>query len=177
MTQRLLYYWSTRIGTLMLGVALLLAGCDSSGSDPPEEDTGAEVSVATNDSMGTYLADVDGVSLYLFTDTEGNPVSCTGQCAEAWPPLITDGEPVASGSADESLLGTTERSDGSTQVTYNGWPLYYFVNDEGPGDVNGQGIESFGGIWYLVTPTGNAVQNSSGNDGDGGDDGGDGPAY
>lgn len=168
--------WISSLGTLFLGAALLIAGCDQ-GSSPPDEAPGAEVTVAENDSLGTYLADAEGVSLYLFTDANGNPVSCTGQCAEAWPPFVTDGAPVASDGVDAGLLSTTERSDGTTQVVYNGWPLFYFVNDPAPGDVNGQGIESFGGKWYLVSPSGASITGTgTDSDDDGDDDNGD-PGY
>ena len=165
MTSQPLPAWTPRIGTLILGAVLLIAGCDQ-GTTPPEDDenTGAEVTVAENDSLGAYLADVDGASLYLFTDGNGNPVTCTGQCAEAWPPFVTDGDPVANGSVDASMLSTMERSDGSTQVVYNGWPLFYFVNDQAPGDVNGQGIESFGGTWLLVSPSGEQISGAGGSD-------------
>ena len=155
------------MGAALLVSAVLLTGCDQ-GSSPPEENPGTDVAVAENDSLGAYLVDGDGMSLYLFTDDAGDPVPCTtDDCVAAWPPVTTDGEPSPGDGVDAELLSTTERQDGTTQVVYNGWPLYYFVNDGGPGDVNGQGIVSFGGTWYLITPSGDEVEASSG---DGGDD-------
>jgi len=140
----------------MLG-AMLLAGCDSGGSNE-EEPPGAEVAVAENDALGDYLADEDGLSLYLFVDEEGNPAPCTTDgCLGAWPPFTTEGDPVAGEEIDASLLSTTEGPDGTTQVVYNDWPLWYFVNDDSPGDVNGHGIVSFGGTWLLVSPEGEAI--------------------
>ena len=125
---------------------------------PAGEAIGAtRVTVAENDSLGEYLADEEGLSLYLFTDPEGNPVSCTGGCVENWPVFTTEGNPIAGDGVDVSLLGMTERSYGTTQVVYNGWPLWYFAGDQGPGDVNGQGIVSFGGTWLLVSPGGEAI--------------------
>lgn len=155
---------------LLIFAVVALLGCDSGGSsddngdDPPPDPSGAEVTVAENDSLGEYLADADGVSLYLFVDEAGDPAPCTSdECLGAWPVFSTDGEPVAGDDVDASLLSTTEGPDGSTQVVYNGWPLWYFVGDQAAGDVNGQGIASFGGIWYLVTPSGNAITGENGN--------------
>ena len=147
-----------------------LAGCDflfDDGSPADDDDDGGtttemQVDVAENDTLGTYLTDGEGRSLYLFTDENGNPVPCTGQCAGVWPPFTAEGEVAAGGGADASLLSTTERPDGSMQVVYNGWPLYFFANDQGPGDVNGQGIHSFGGEWYLISPAGEEVEAEGG---------------
>ena len=78
----------------------------------------------------------------------------TGNCATNWPPLLTNGTPVAGTGVDASKFGTTTRADGTTQVTYNGWPLYYYAKDQQPGDTNGDGV---GNVWYLVSPTGDKV--------------------
>ena len=75
-----------------------------------------------------------------------------------WPPLASDGAPVAGEGVDATLLSTITRDDGTLQVTYNGWPLYLFEEDTAPGDTNGQGLDEFGGLWFLVSPTGEAVQ-------------------
>lgn len=156
--RKLLQTLTMRIGTLLLGAVLVLAGCDAGGSNE-EEPPGAEVAVAQNDSLGAYLVDESGVSLYLFVDEEGNPAPCTSDaCLEAWPPFSTEGDPVAGNGTDASLLGTIEGPDGATQVVYNGWPLWYFAGDQGPGDVNGQGIVSFGGTWLLVSPSGDGIE-------------------
>lgn len=123
----------------------------------------ATVSTATKDPYGAYLVDSEDMSLYLFkADMQGTKSACYDACAKAWPPLLTEGKPQASGKADKSLLATIERKDGSTQVTYNGWPLYYFVKDKQPGDTNGQDIEGFGAEWYLLTPEGQAVHAEEG---------------
>jgi predicted lipoprotein with Yx(FWY)xxD motif len=103
------------------------------------------------------------------TTQEGvNPMAaeCTDECLEAWPPLVTEGEPITGEGVDASLLGTVTMEDGRTQVTtYNGWPLYYFVRDENPGDINGQDLHSFGGEWYIVSPEGNPVEEEHGEGG------------
>ena len=102
-------------------------------------------------SLGEVLVDGEGMTLYLFTNDSGGASSCSGGCAETWPPLTVDGEPAGGEGVDAAKLGTIDRDDGSTQVTYNGHPLYLYQADSAPGDVNGQGV---GGVWYAVTPDG-----------------------
>lgn len=117
----------------------------------------ATVSVSEVGTYGSALVDAQGRTLYLFTnDTQDSGASaCTGDCLAEWPPLLTDGEPVAGEGVNASLLGTITRDDGTTQVTYNGWPLYYFADDTAAGDALGQGM---GSVWFLVSPTGEAIQ-------------------
>src|SRR5919198_535926 len=88
--------------------------------------------------------------------------TCDGDCAKAWPPVTTGGKPVAEEGADASKLGTTSRSDGKTQVTYGGHPLYYYAEDAKPGDMNGQGSKAFGAEWYVVGPNGSKVEAGGG---------------
>jgi predicted lipoprotein with Yx(FWY)xxD motif len=120
----------------------------------------ATVNVSETADFGPVLVDGEGYSLYVFmNDTQNSGTStCTGACAGAWPPLTTDGPPVASEGVDEFLLSTLPRDDGSTQVTYNGWPLYSFEDDTAPGDTNGQGLDDSGGLWFLVSPAGEPVE-------------------
>ena len=112
--------------------------------------------VATNAKLGQILVDDKGMSLYLFVADKGTSSTCYSQCATLWPPLLTTGAPQAGAGADLSLLGTTTRTDGKVEVTYAGHPLYYFVSDKAPGDTTGQGVNSFGGLWWVVTPAGAA---------------------
>lgn len=112
------------------------------------------VQIAEHESLGQYLTDAEGQTLYLFLNDSENTSTCTGGCLEAWPPLLSEGEPMAGEELDAALLGTITREDGSMQVTYNGWPLYYFAKDEAPGDINGQGV---GEVWYLISPAGEPV--------------------
>jgi len=115
---------------------------------------GTAIGVADSDDHGSYLVDAEGMSLYAFLrDTDGES-ACYDQCAAAWPPLLTDEAPVALDGVDADLLGTTERTDGTTQVTYAGWPLYFFVQDQAAGDVAGQGVND---VWFLVSPAGEAI--------------------
>ncbi|MDQ3399112.1 MAG: superoxide dismutase family protein [Deinococcota bacterium] len=110
--------------------------------------------VAEDETLGDYLTDAAGMTLYLFLNDSENTSNCYDQCAENWPPLLSEGEPEAAEGVDASLIGTAERTDGSTQVTYNGWPLYYFARDENPGDISGQDV---GEVWYVVSPEGERV--------------------
>lgn len=124
--------------------------------------TGAEVAGADTD-LGQVLVDAEGRTLYVFDNDEGGRSTCEGGCAELWPPLETDGEPTAGDGVDAALLGTTDRSDGTTQVTYDGQPLYTYTPDSGPGDTTGQGV---GGVWWVVAPDGEPIRDDAGGSAD-----------
>ncbi|MBO8140626.1 MAG: c-type cytochrome [Firmicutes bacterium] len=115
--------------------------------------------VAESERFGPILTDGEGRSLYIYTnDTvgpSGSVSNCTGACTRNWPPLLADGELKAGEGVDAGLLGTIEREDGTTQVTYNGWPLYRFARDRNPGDVRGQRL---GGAFFLISPEGTPVE-------------------
>ena len=129
------------------------------------EDTSAEANSETGGEMTegeTGGMETGGMAMEGEVRAEAAP--CTGDCLGAWPPFTTTGDAssvTAGEGVDAALIGTSSLEDGSTIVTYNGWPLYYFVQDSAAGDVNGQEIESFGGQWYLVTPEGTEVAASS----------------
>jgi predicted lipoprotein with Yx(FWY)xxD motif len=118
---------------------------------------GAAVFTADSE-LGTIVVDGEGLTLYILTADEQGPSTCYDDCAGAWPPFTTDGDPQAQAGVDASLLGTTDRDDGTTQVTYGGWPLYYFIQDAAPGDVTGQGIVGFGGTWWVIGPDGMPIE-------------------
>lgn len=120
----------------------------------------ATVEVSESTDFGPILVNSEGMSLYAFMgDTQNSDISaCVDECAVEWPPLTTDGDPVAGEGVDQALLGTITRDDGSMQVTYNGWPLYLFHEDMAAGDTNGQGVEDEFGLWLLVSPEGEAIQ-------------------
>ncbi|MBJ7459257.1 MAG: hypothetical protein JHD02_08735 [Thermoleophilaceae bacterium] len=109
-------------------------------------------------SFGTILQDSRGRTLYLFTKERSKYSKCYGECAKAWPPLLTTSDPVATGGAIQSKLGTTRRRGGKTQVTYNGHPLYYYVDEDEPNEVLCQNVSEFGGKWYVVNRQGNAIK-------------------
>lgn len=165
-----------------LFVIVLLAGVTASCTDTaPEIETqdeipadttsldataaGATLQVYEKQPYGTYLVDGENMSLYLFkADTQNADSSmCYDACAGAWPPFVSQAEPEAAAPAvDASMIGTIERRDGSMQVTYNGWPLYYFARDSAPGDTEGQDVMGFGAEWYLVSPAGAEVHAEEG---------------
>ncbi|MER6098091.1 hypothetical protein ABT154_19970 [Streptomyces sp. NPDC001728] len=115
---------------------------------------------ATVGNLGTVLVDGKGRTLYLFEADKSTSSTCNGGCATAWPPLLTTGQPSAGGSAQSTLLGTTKRDDGKTQVTYHGHPVYGYAGDTKPGDANGQGLNQFGAKWYVLGADGNKVDKS-----------------
>jgi predicted lipoprotein with Yx(FWY)xxD motif len=152
-------------------VALVAAGCGSSGGTSTAtakapSGSSATVSVA-NTGLGNILVDSQGRTLYLFQKDSGTKSTCFGGCATAWPPLRANGKPTAGGGAKASLLGTTPRSDGKPQVTYDGHPLYGYQGDSSAGDTNGQGINGFGAPWYVLAPSGNAITTASSSSGGG----------
>jgi predicted lipoprotein with Yx(FWY)xxD motif len=99
------------------------------------------------------LFDRKGQAIYLFDKETTRRSKCYGACATAWPPVLTDGHPRAAGAVRDGLLGTTKRTDGSSQVTYAGHPLYYYAH-ENPHQVLCHNVTEFGGRWLVVTPNG-----------------------
>lgn len=128
------------------------------GASAPEDssapgEAAGPVTVDTAESeLGTILVDGEGMTLYLFTNDSPGVSTCEGSCLANWPPLL--GTPAAGDGADGSLLDTITRSDGDTQVTYNGWPLYYWVGDTAAGETNGQGVM---GVWFVVDRDGDPI--------------------
>jgi predicted lipoprotein with Yx(FWY)xxD motif len=172
------------LGALVVVGALVLAACGGSGSSnsgtssssgasstpiygtaPPSTSntsngSGAASTLSTKtSSLGTFLVDAKGRTLYLWDADKGSTSTCSGACAQAWPPLTATATPKAGGGVKASLLGTTKRSDGSREVTYAGHPLYTFAGDTQAGQTTGQGSNGFGAPWWVVTPAGKALQN------------------
>jgi predicted lipoprotein with Yx(FWY)xxD motif len=131
----------------VVGAAVALAGATQ---------TGAKVALAPS-PLGGILVDSKGITLYDFVKDKGRVSSCYGACAALWPPLITKGKPVAGRGVRASLLGTTKRKDGKLEVTYNGHPLYYFVTDTRAGQTTGQGVDQFGGPWWVLNAAGREI--------------------
>jgi predicted lipoprotein with Yx(FWY)xxD motif len=157
---------------LVIAGALFLAACGGSSSTssttaasapaPAKASSSprpAAVVGTSTSSLGTFLVDAKGRALYLWDADHGTMSTCSGACAQAWPPLTATGTPKASGQVKSSLLGTTKRADGSREVTYDGHPLYYYAGDSAPKQTNGQGSDSFGSPWWVVSPAGRAIQN------------------
>jgi predicted lipoprotein with Yx(FWY)xxD motif len=127
------------------------------GTPPPSAaaNPGRTVKVVDTE-YGPVVADEQGEAFYLFDKEESPRPECFGECAVAWPPVLTKGEPRAGNGAEARLLGTTRRPDGKLQVTYAGHPLYYYVDDS-PGVILCQNVSEFGGLWLVVTPGGAPV--------------------
>ncbi|HTY95707.1 MAG TPA: hypothetical protein VMB91_01615 [Solirubrobacteraceae bacterium] len=114
---------------------------------------------AKQSSLGTILATgPNHLTVYMFEADKGGSSACSGACAAAWPPVT--GQPQAGTGVSASELGQITRSDGTKQVTYNGHPLYLFVEDRSPADTNGQGVNAFGAKWFVLSPSGNTVGSS-----------------
>ena len=120
---------------------------------PPTTTASTDEIVLASSELGDIITDGSGATLYLFLPDDQGESVCYDQCEAAWPPLVAT--TTASDGLDPNLLGTVERTDGSTQVTYNGWPLYYFANDLEPGETNGQGVNE---VWYVVDANGEPVK-------------------
>jgi predicted lipoprotein with Yx(FWY)xxD motif len=153
-----------------VAAVLMVAGCTPSGTAvtspfaapaPLEHGPVNEVKVRTIGGLGPLLVDGQGRTLYLFTtDVRGSPSRCYDICAVQWPPLtLPPGAeaPIAGPGIEGRLLGTAPRTDGTTQITYNGWPLYLWPFDRSPGQATGQALTNAGGRWYAVDVTGNAI--------------------
>jgi predicted lipoprotein with Yx(FWY)xxD motif len=117
---------------------------------------GPKLEVIQSD-FGRILADGHGRALYLFTADHGKGSNCSGDCATAWPPYLVKKAPAAISGAKPGLVGTTRRSDGRLQATYAGHPVYYYVGDRSPGQVNCQAAFEFGGYWYVLRGSGKPV--------------------
>lgn len=181
--------WTTGPIAVLGIAALLAAGCGSSKSSsstsaasayPSESEKttstaatttpaattpatggGVTVTVKHASKLGTILAvGSKKMTVYMFEGDKGATSNCTGACASAWPPVTTSGSPTAAGAANSADLGTITRSDGTTQVTYKGHPLYFFVKDKDAGDSYGQGVKGFGADWYVIAPSGSKVDKS-----------------
>jgi len=149
-----------------------LAGCGSSGSSTTSSSTqaaapttgssggAATIDVADNPKLGQVLVDSKGNTVYLFEKDESNESYCNGSCAKVWPPVTTNGQPKA-GSGVSGKLTTLKRDDGSTQVVFDGHPLYTYVKDTDTEDAYGNGLAQFGAEWYGLRPNGQKTEGGS----------------
>lgn len=153
----------------LVAVAVVVAGCGggSSGSGssygrstapaPPKSPAGAAVKIAPS-TLGKVLVDAQGRTLYLFEADKGPISKCDGACKTVWPPLAAAGKPTAGAGVDAAKLGTIKRGDGSSEITYNGHPLYTFEGDTAPGQTSGQGLDDFGAEWYALSAAGDKIE-------------------
>jgi predicted lipoprotein with Yx(FWY)xxD motif len=110
-------------------------------------------------SLGPIVTDQDGHTLYAFTRDKNGSSSCAAQCIATWPALTSDKDVTTGPGVDKGLLSATTVTDGPSQVVYHDWPLYYYVGDQGPGDVDGQGVD---GEWFVLDAAGKLVKAASG---------------
>jgi predicted lipoprotein with Yx(FWY)xxD motif len=167
--------------TLPLGLclAVLLAGCGSSISSTSKSSSSSapvatSSSTASNHSVrlatrtlpgvGSVLVNGQGKTLYIFAPDKARSVTCTGPCASIWPPLsVGSGQKAgASAGVNASLIASDASPSGGRVVTYAGWPLYLYLADPGPGTDHGQGVNSSGGLWYVISPSGQVVKGKAG---------------
>jgi predicted lipoprotein with Yx(FWY)xxD motif len=148
-------------------IAVVVAGCGGSssatagggsayGAATPAPKTATGTVSTRQTKLGRVLVDASGRTLYLFEKDKGAMSSCSGACASIWPPL-TAGKAKAGTGVVAAKLGTAKRSDGKTEVTYAGHPLYTYAGDQKPGDVQGQGLDQFGAEWYVLAPDGHKI--------------------
>jgi predicted lipoprotein with Yx(FWY)xxD motif len=147
-----------RLMAIVLAAVLatsVLAGLAFAASKPTKPATVKTRST----SLGKIVVDGRSHTLYLFEKDKNGKSKCSGRCATNWPPLLTKGKPKTGSGVSASKLGTTKRSDGTTQVTYGGHPLYTFVVDNGkPGSTKGEGVDAFGAEWYVVGTNGKKIE-------------------
>jgi predicted lipoprotein with Yx(FWY)xxD motif len=155
------------VAAIALGLAVAACGATGSTSAPgtaahgnskhSNRPTSAVTIRTVTGRDGTYLTDGSGRALYIWSGDDVGKSNCSADCALAWPPLIASATPSASGGASSADVGMITRADGTKQVTYKGHPLYYFVVDSGAGTTKGQGSNSFGARWWLLSSAGNAI--------------------
>lgn len=152
--------------------AVLISGCGSASSTSGKTTTadagatqtastsGSAVLIATKDDakLGAILSGEKDMTVYLFEADKNGKSACDADCQSVWPPVIADGKPSAAPAAEGSKIGSLKLSDGKSQVTYAGHPLYYYVKDTDSEDVYGEGVDSFGAEWYVMNASGAKVE-------------------
>lgn len=159
-----------RVRILVLGTALVfgLAACggsdsESGGDKADQQRTGktttsvqsaASIKISQS-SLGPILTDEKGRTLYAFLNDKNGASSCVDQCIATWPALVSRQEVIAGAGIDKSLLSKVKRTEGTEQTVYGDWPLYYYVGDMQPGDVDGQGVDK---LWFVVKADGKLIK-------------------
>lgn len=128
---------------------------ESMAASEPAESMADDASVLVADSdLGEILTDAEGNTIYYFANDSEDTSTCAGDCLANWPPVPAEGTPTA-GDGVDAELGTTEATDGTTMLTVNGFPAYYFAGDSAAGDTNGQGV---GGVWFVFGADGEPIE-------------------
>lgn len=147
----------------MLKTIVLLLLCTLSLSIRQTTSSDRGIKIADDNMLGNYLTDKDGRSLYVFDQDDNNMSSCYRNCTKLWHPFSVDAGITVFGNLTTSMLGMFLRNDGSNQLTFNQMPLYFYDLDKMSGDMNGHGLLSSGGYWYLVAPNGTPIMNMMNN--------------
>jgi predicted lipoprotein with Yx(FWY)xxD motif len=145
------------LATIAMAVVACGESTASTGGSPQATVGTATIAAASNATLGEILVDGTGRTVYLFVADTGTTSACYGACAQYWPPVLTSGAAVAGSGVTASLLGTITRTDGTTEVTYSGHPLYYVITDKKPGDTTGQAVNNYGAPWFVVGPDGKQI--------------------
>jgi|WetSurMetagenome_2_1015567.scaffolds.fasta_scaffold762720_1 predicted lipoprotein with Yx(FWY)xxD motif len=162
---------NTRFALILLVVIMLMvSACGGGGQSAPETSAtttprptlvatvelliGVTVDIGKNSTLGSYLMNEKGMTFYLYTKDTPNTPACYDECTATWRPVLTGRKPVGGIGIDYSKLGLATRTDGTTQATYNGWPLYFYSGDTAKGDVKGQGVDN---SWYVISPDGEQI--------------------
>jgi predicted lipoprotein with Yx(FWY)xxD motif len=145
------------VGVLTLTVALGMIGFLAAGSVAGSATTANATVSLRKTKLGPILVNAQGHTIYLFAKDRNGKSTCSGSCARFWPPLLSRGKPTAGPGVEPTLVGTTRRSNGRLQVTYNKHPLYSYSLDKRAGQTNGEGNFGFGGKWYAISAKGTAV--------------------
>jgi predicted lipoprotein with Yx(FWY)xxD motif len=150
---------SSSLAIVVTGVVVLVVAVSGGSANKAKSAPvpgGAAVSLKRS-SLGNTLVDANGHTLYLFQADKPNASTLSRAGFAVWPAFTSPGKPQAKGGVNAAHIGTIARASGSRQVTYYGHPLYYYVGDKKSGETNGQGLKQFGALWYVLSPSGNAV--------------------
>ncbi|HEY5335334.1 MAG TPA: hypothetical protein VIJ71_04865 [Mycobacteriales bacterium] len=152
---------TARIGLALLATAALAAACGSSSAGSAGSAGSAHATSGAGatsiELSGGHLADNAGRTVYMWVADGPDKSICTGPCTTVWPPVTVSGRPSPGAGLTQSQLTTITRSGGKTQLAYAGHPLYYFAADSAPGDTDGQGSDSFGAKWWMLTDSGHPI--------------------
>jgi predicted lipoprotein with Yx(FWY)xxD motif len=142
------------------GAATGAAHSSPSASSPSASTSGASAVSTMRTGAGKILVDAKGRTMYAFAaDTKGHS-TCTGSCLTYWPAVAAGATAPKAGAGVTATLGVLHRSDGTAQLTVNGWPMYTYVGDSKPGAASGQGKNLSGGLWWVVSPSGKWITKS-----------------
>lgn len=171
---------NTRLVVALAAALVAVVGLAACGSDDSSDgstvaaatDSGssagassATIALADNPDLGQIIVDSQGMTVYLFEkDTAADSSTCSGACAQEWPPVTSKGTAQAASGLDASMLTTFKRDDGSTQAAYAGHPLYLYAGDAAAGDANGNGSDQFGAVWWALDASGQVVEGDSSGD-------------